>query len=52
MEALTIIGELTPGEIAGYLPVDCDRPTTVYHLAILERAGLVERVGGLCRCRV
>lgn len=49
LEALSIIGELTPAELAGYLPVDCDRPATAYHLSILERAGLVERFGDVCR---
>ncbi len=47
--ALEVIGELTPAEIERHLPADCDRPTTVYHLAILERAELVKRVGGVCR---
>jgi hypothetical protein len=46
---LEVIGELTPDELAGYLPADCDRKTTVYHLSILERAELVERIGGVCR---
>jgi DNA-binding transcriptional ArsR family regulator len=49
LEALAVIGELTPTELAGYLPVDCDRPTTNFHLSILERAELVERIGGVCR---
>jgi hypothetical protein len=49
IDALTIIGELTPAEVERALPADCDRPTTIYHLSILERAELVERVGGVCR---
>jgi hypothetical protein len=49
MLALEVIGELTPAELTAHLPVDCDMATTAYHLAVLERARLVERIGGVCR---
>jgi DNA-binding transcriptional ArsR family regulator len=49
LDALSVLGELTPAELQAQLPADCDRPTTIWHLAILERAELVRRVGGVCR---
>lgn len=41
--------ELTPAEIRGNLPAEPTLSTVAYHLAILERAAVVERLGGVCR---
>jgi DNA-binding MarR family transcriptional regulator len=49
--ALEAMGELTPAEVERALPADCDQATTAYHLAVLERAELIERVGGVYRLR-
>lgn len=43
--------EATPREIRGHLPGPPDVQTVGYHLAILERAELVDRIGGVCRLR-
>jgi predicted transcriptional regulator len=41
--------QLTPNEMRGYLPAKPTPATVVYHLRILERADLVERIGGVYR---
>ena len=41
--------ELTPADIRRELPAAPSQATVGYHLAVLERARLVERIGGVCR---
>ena len=41
--------ELTAAEVEALLPADADQATVAYHLAILERAELVKRIGGVYR---
>ena len=43
--------EASTAEIRRELPADPTVETVAYHLAVLEQAGLVERVGGLWRRR-
>jgi DNA-binding transcriptional ArsR family regulator len=50
-EIMDLLGEVEASslEIRRQLPEDPTLETVVYHLAVLEYAGLVERVGGLWR---
>lgn len=50
-EILMLLEELeaAPDEMRGYLPGAPDLATVSYHLRILERAELVERIGGVYR---
>jgi hypothetical protein len=41
--------ELRPVEIRRMLPGDPTFEGVAYHLAVLERAGIVQRLGGVCR---
>lgn len=43
--------EASTDEVRRHLPANQKFETVAYHLAVLEHAGLVERVGGLWRRR-
>jgi DNA-binding transcriptional ArsR family regulator len=52
-EILGLLAEMeaAPDEVRHHLPCAPSQATVAYHLTVLERAGLIERVGGVYRLR-